>query len=185
MSHPEGDYGDGLVEVEVDELLASVGRTIEAPTPPPLPKRRTTTNDGDDSIDELLAAVSRSVESLPPPPPRAIVEPQGAIAILAHRDLVRARAFYEDLLGLVPETETDTSVRYRVGAGAHLVLGESAVVEPASILVTVIDLEEVQRRLDDAGATIEEAAVPGAGRAIFVRDPAGHRLGLTEPLPPP
>lgn len=200
MQHdPERDDAtDDSLEGHVDELLASVGATLdreEPAAPPASPTDPAPPAAGvDDSlavhVDELLTEVTRSVDSLPPEPARPLVERRGVLTILEQDDLVAARAFYEELLGLTPEEVGEAEVRYRLGHDSFVVLTEAspAASEGAAVVFAVRDIDETRRRLGAAGLDVE---VPDdlleAMGAVFVRDPSGHLLGfaLFEEVPSP
>jgi predicted enzyme related to lactoylglutathione lyase len=188
MDHdPEGDEPNDELADHVDELLASVGATIDQTPAPASPEaaKVTAKSQVDDSfdahVDELLTEVSRSVESLPPPALRPIVEPRGALAILEQDDIASGRDFYEDVLGLIAIEASDTEVRYRIGHDSFLVLTKAtpAASEGAALVLAVRDLDEARNRLENAGVAVEASdELREALGAIFVRDPSGHLLGL-------
>lgn len=113
-------------------------------------------------------------------------------ASLLVADLPRARAFYEGLLGLVPNPARPAmsfaGVWYDVGRGQiHLINLLSP--DPAEgrpehggrdrhIALGVAGWEALKTRLDQAG--VNYTLSRSGRRALFVRDPDGNALELTE-----
>ena len=100
----------------------------------------------------------------------------------------RARAFYGGLLGLEerevpPKLDPAQLIWFRVGGDLELHLFEST--EPAArsqhfCLRINSGLEELRRRLEDAGIeTHDTDEIVGRPR-FFCRDPFGNRVELTE-----
>lgn len=117
------------------------------------------------------------------------------VAFVAVADLGRARAFYENLLGL-PCVDADrfacvfdcagTTLRATVVAGftpgAHTVLGWA-----------VDDLPAAVRYLTDGGVAMERYpgveqndqgiwTTPNGDRVVWFKDPDGNTLSLTQPV---
>jgi catechol 2,3-dioxygenase-like lactoylglutathione lyase family enzyme len=105
--------------------------------------------------------------------------------------LTRARAFYQELLGLEPlerPSNTDTGrpgVWYRCGVQQlHLTTEKDASVVNKALrrhpAFRVADLEALRNRLETAGVEIVAGnRFPGQER-FFVRDPWGNRLEFVE-----
>ena len=108
-------------------------------------------------------------------------------------DLERSRAFYEDLLGLAPSPSRPDlgfpGVWYEIGANQqiHLMLlsdPEAGLQRPSHggrdrhVALAVSDLDELKRRLEEAGVacTISQSG----RRALFCRDPDGNALEFVE-----
>ena len=102
---------------------------------------------------------------------------------------VRARAFYEDALGLRevrgPELDRPGTLRYSLGwQRLDLTEGHYTGVAPqAHLALRVGDLDNIVFRLQRAGIRVDEAPLFDASRA-YVEDPFGNRLELIEPHHP-
>jgi catechol 2,3-dioxygenase-like lactoylglutathione lyase family enzyme len=120
------------------------------------------------------------------------VEPAIAVS-----DLHRARAFYEDQLGLEPgDEEPDVSVRYPCGGGTRLFVylsAENAGRSPATLAGWFVDdldatMDELAsrgvafERYDQPGLRTDDRGVFDAGgfRAAWVRDPDGNTLAISQ-----
>ena len=126
-----------------------------------------------------------------------------AITKLPVRDLDRARAFYQDKLGLTPVEERVGGLRYLCAAGEfHLFLSTGAACgsftqmgfEVEDIGAVVADLRTrgvVFEMFDLPGFEVEEGIAKVAGnypskgvgeRGIWFRDSEGNLLGLAQPV---
>lgn len=117
-------------------------------------------------------------------------------AAIAVSDLPRARAFYEDQLGLVNAQPEPGGVRYECGEGTGVFVYESrdnAGKSPATVAgFFVADLDQTMADLRARGVEFERYDQPGLVtdddgvfvgpdfRAGWVRDPDGNTLALTE-----
>lgn len=97
------------------------------------------------------------------------------------RDLDAARAFYGGLLGL-PEVKRDGSRSVWLRAGDALLMLERTLrgkgPEAGSghlLALAVPDLAQWEEKLTSAGIDVEDRTA----HTIFVRDPDGHRVGLS------
>jgi len=114
-------------------------------------------------------------------------------ATLLSADLARSRAFYETLLGLVPDDKRPDlgfpGIWYDLSGGQQLHLmrlpdPEQGLLRPAHggrdrhLALAVDDLAELTQRLHSAGIA---CTVSQSGRrALFCRDPDGNALELIE-----
>jgi catechol 2,3-dioxygenase-like lactoylglutathione lyase family enzyme len=116
-------------------------------------------------------------------------------------DLERARAFYEDRLGLEPLLKTGTLFAFDVGAESVLLLfkrGASLAPQTSAggsipphdgsgplHIAFAIDADEIEAwevRLDQSGIAVEgRMHWPRGGRSLYFRDPDGHLLELVTP----
>lgn len=116
-------------------------------------------------------------------------------------DLDRARAFYEDKLGLAPLLKTKTLFAYDVGGSNVLLLfrrGASLQTQRSTggtipphdgsgplHIAFAIDAEELpawEARLSELGIAIEgRMQWERGGTSLYLRDPDGHLLELTTP----
>ncbi len=104
-------------------------------------------------------------------------------AIYPAPDLVRAKAWYADVLGVAPYFDQPFYVGFRVG-GFELGLvpdGEPGTAGPQP-LWGVVDLDDVHAKLVALGARpLDPVTDVGDGiRVAAVCDPFGNRLGLIE-----
>jgi predicted enzyme related to lactoylglutathione lyase len=96
-------------------------------------------------------------------------------------DMERARAFYEDVLGLKsdPEMTGEMWTEYPIGSGTLAVacLGErwKPSKEGTSAALEVEDLEEAIARLEDRDVTFEKVDSPVCRMAV-IKDPDGNSL---------
>ncbi|MCA1834371.1 MAG: VOC family protein [Actinomycetota bacterium] len=109
-------------------------------------------------------------------------------------DLVAAKAFYEGVLGYVPEMETPAGIIYSAGGGTRFLVYQSA--EPSSGKHTVLgihvsDIHAVVASLRSVGVTFQEYDLPGMktenavadtgpGYAAWFKDPEGNVIGLIQ-----
>lgn len=108
-------------------------------------------------------------------------------------DLVKARAFYEDVLGLRPDTKRPNmgfeGVWYDIAPNQqiHLMLlpnPETGLQRPAHggrdhhLALAVTDLSQVVARLDAAGVACTQSR--SGRRAVFCRDPDQNALEFIE-----
>ena len=126
-----------------------------------------------------------------------------AITKLPAQDLDRARAFYQDKLGLAPVEEREGGLRYLCAAGEfHLFLSTGAApgtftqmgFEVENIEAVVADLQSrgiVFETFDLPSLEVEEGIVrvadnyPSKGvgeRGIWFRDSEGNLIGLGQPV---
>jgi catechol 2,3-dioxygenase-like lactoylglutathione lyase family enzyme len=118
-------------------------------------------------------------------------------AVVAVSDLIRARRFYEDKLGLVPgEEEPGEGVRYPCAGGTRIFIyrsPENAGRSPATLAGwSVDDLDQTMDELASRGVVFEQYDQPGiqtdergvfdAGRfrAAWFKDPDGNTIAITE-----
>jgi len=117
-------------------------------------------------------------------------------ALVAVSDLDRARRFYEEQLGLVPDEEEPQIVHYPCakGTGISVYLStENAGRSPATLagwsvedldgtMDELASLGVVFERYDQPGLQTDERGVFDAGRfrAAWTRDPDGNTLAFTE-----
>src|SRR5215211_2310816 len=125
-----------------------------------------------------------------------------AITKLPAQDLDRARAFYQDKLGLAPVEEREGGLRYLCASGEfHLFLSTGAASgESTQIGFEVNDIDAAVADLRARGVVFEEIDVPGfkvvggiievegnypskgtGERGAFFRDSEGNLLALGEP----
>lgn len=101
-------------------------------------------------------------------------------AVVAASDLARARSFYEDVLGLSPETEippNDEAVFYRVG-GVPLLVYVSSFAGTAQNTVFGIDTDDLERdmaALRAKGVTFMEYDMPGLKTVDGVAELEGEK----------
>jgi catechol 2,3-dioxygenase-like lactoylglutathione lyase family enzyme len=128
-----------------------------------------------------------------------------AITKLPAQDLDRARAFYQDKLGLAPVEEREGGLRYLCAAGEfHLFLSTGAASGTFTQMGFEVEnnIEAVVADLRSRGVVFETFDLPGfelgedgivkvAGnypskgvgeRAIWFRDSEGNLLGLAQPV---
>lgn len=117
-------------------------------------------------------------------------------ALLAVSDLDRARRFYEHQLGLVPGEEEQGGVRYPCANGTRIFVylsPENAGKSPATLAGWfVADLDRTIDELASRGVRFEQYDQPGLKtdergvfdsgrfRAVWVKDPDGNTMALTE-----
>ena len=125
---------------------------------------------------------------------------QGRVApSIAVSDMERARAFYEDTLGLSAARELpDGSVIYETGGGTGLLVYPSGFAGTNQATYAgwmVADFEGAMQELRDKGVTFEEYDFPGlktengvaefgeGGKGAWFKDPDGNILSLNNELP--
>lgn len=116
-------------------------------------------------------------------------------------DLERARAFYEDQLGLEPVLKTGTLIAFDAGAKSVLLLfqrGASLTTQTSpggsipphdgsgplhiAFAIDADELEAWEAKLDQLGIAVEgRMDWPRGGRSLYFRDPDGHLLELITP----
>jgi catechol 2,3-dioxygenase-like lactoylglutathione lyase family enzyme len=109
-------------------------------------------------------------------------------------DLPRARAFYEDVLGLRAVDESEAGILIAAGGGRILLYASPAGDRPSHTLAgwEVPSLEPVIEDLQRRGVAFEEYDLPGLRtenhiawigpeRAAWFRDSEGNVLALSEP----
>ena len=117
-------------------------------------------------------------------------------ALLAVSDLDRAKRFYEQQLGLVPDEEDEGGVHYPCaqGSGVFVYLStENAGKSPATLAGWFVnDIDQTMAELASRGVVFEQYDQPGlktdergvfdAGRfrAVWIKDPDGNTIALTE-----
>ena len=117
----------------------------------------------------------------------------GLIATIPVGDLVRARAFYEEILGLAHVAASEAGILLQAGGG-RILLYRSAAPAPAHTLAgfEVDSLEPIMASLKARGVRFEDYDVPGLKtvdqvawigpeRAAWFRDSEGNVLSLSEP----
>lgn len=119
-------------------------------------------------------------------------------ATAAASDLARARAWYEQKLGLLPEREDDGGLWYRFAGDTWLYLYATPTAGTARNTVagwTVAGIEDVMSTLRERGASFEDydfgefktvdgLADFGIAKAAWFRDSEGNILELSEVLRP-
>ena len=118
-----------------------------------------------------------------------------AVTTLVVTDVDRAKAFYQDELGLTLLEETPAGCRFGAGKGSQLSIrrGQPAASGQTVMHFEVDDIEAVVRDLTSRGVTFEEYETPktvnfiaqfGPARGAWFKDPAGNVLGLRDgPVP--
>jgi catechol 2,3-dioxygenase-like lactoylglutathione lyase family enzyme len=118
-----------------------------------------------------------------------------AVTTLVVTDVDRAKAFYQDELGLTLLEETPASCRFGAGRGSQLTIrrGQPGAGGQTVMHFEVTDIEAVVRDLTSRGVTFEEYETPktvnfiaqfGPARGAWFKDPAGNVIGLREgPVP--
>ncbi|MEV0150760.1 MULTISPECIES: VOC family protein [unclassified Nonomuraea] len=99
-------------------------------------------------------------------------------------DLAKAKAVYEALLGVPPQTDSVYYVGFEVG-GQHIGLVPGGGPQGMTAPVTYWHVPDIEARLSElvaAGATVTEAAheVGGGRQVATVTDPDGNVLGLLQ-----
>jgi catechol 2,3-dioxygenase-like lactoylglutathione lyase family enzyme len=118
-------------------------------------------------------------------------------ALMAVSDLDRARRFYEDQLGLVPDEQEQEGVRYCCAEGTSIfVYLQPANAGASSATIagwTVDDLDQTMGELTSRGVKFEQYDQPGiktdergvfdsgSFRAAWIKDPDGNTMALTQP----
>ena len=125
-----------------------------------------------------------------------MLENASVSATIPAKDLARARAFYEEKLGLKPAEESPEGLRYECRDGRFL-LFESAG-EPSGTHTQlgwqVEDLEAAVEQLRRNGVVFEEYDMPefktvngiadyGGGRGAWFKDSEGTLMALGEDIP--
>jgi catechol 2,3-dioxygenase-like lactoylglutathione lyase family enzyme len=117
------------------------------------------------------------------------------VTTLVVTDVDRAKAFYQDELGLTLLEETPASCRFGAGRGSQLTIrrGQPGAGGQTVMHFEVTDIEAVVRDLTSRGVTFEEYETPktvnfiaqfGPARGAWFKDPAGNVIGLREgPVP--
>jgi catechol 2,3-dioxygenase-like lactoylglutathione lyase family enzyme len=124
-------------------------------------------------------------------------------ARLPAQDLERARAFYEEKLGLTPAEERPGGLRYVCGAGEFALFQSSGAPsgEHTQMGFEVEDLDATVEDLRRRGVVFEEVGIPGlktvngiteipgnypskgtGDRAVWFRDSEGNLLGIGQPV---
>ena len=131
-----------------------------------------------------------------PPPITGVLETGAYVD-----DMPRARAFYEDVLGLAPMVADDRFCAYAAGpSSVFLLFLRGATLEPVRVpggaipphdgqgplhfafAIGADGLDDWRRRLADAGVAIEsEVAWPRGGVSLYLRDPDDHLVELATP----
>lgn len=111
-------------------------------------------------------------------------------------DVTRARAFYEQKIGLVPRDANDDGVAYECGEGSWVFLYLSAgagTSQASQLFWQVDDLEAEVATLRQNGVTFEEYDMPGlktvngiftegGTKAAWFKDTEGNILALIQEL---
>lgn len=108
------------------------------------------------------------------------------VANIASPEPAKARAFYEELLGL--EVVMDQGWIRTYGAGAKMAIQVSVMSEGGSgtavpdLSIEVDDLDEALRRARASGIAIEYGPVvePWGVRRFYVRDPFGRLINILQ-----
>jgi catechol 2,3-dioxygenase-like lactoylglutathione lyase family enzyme len=117
-------------------------------------------------------------------------------ALLAVSDLDRAKRFYEQQLGLVPDEEDEGGVHYPCAHGTGINVypsAENAGKSPATLAGWFVDdLDQTMDELTSRGVVFEQYDQPGlktnergvfdAGRfrAAWTKDPDGNTIAITQ-----
>src|SRR5439155_9711397 len=115
-------------------------------------------------------------------------------ATIPAADLGRARKFYEEVLGIRPETEAEAGITYRCGKGSTFFLYPTQYAGTGQHTVGgwyVDDIEEAVAGLRERGVTFEEYDFPGlktvdgiadlgSERAAWFKDTEGNILSVGE-----
>lgn len=131
------------------------------------------------------------------PTPSGILE-----TVLYAEDLAAAKAFYADILGLVPFTEVaGRHLFFRCGDQVLLLFNPVVTERPPPVTAKLpvpphgargpghvcfradaVELDQWHEHLTRSGVPIEADFVwPSGGRSIYVRDPAGNCIEWAEP----
>lgn len=117
-------------------------------------------------------------------------------AYLPARDLGRARRFYEDMLGFVPQEETNGGVVYAFGRGTAAFLYETPNAGTSSASQAFWDVKDVDREIEalkQRGVVFERYDMPGerspagaitagGAKAAWFKDSEGNILALIQSL---
>jgi catechol 2,3-dioxygenase-like lactoylglutathione lyase family enzyme len=116
-----------------------------------------------------------------------------AAATLPITDLARARAFYENTLGLVAQEENEGGILYGVGSSQMFVYPSqfAGTNQATAATLEVSDLETTVGELRNAGVTFEEYDFPElktengiaeleGDRGAWFKDPDGNILALIQ-----
>jgi catechol 2,3-dioxygenase-like lactoylglutathione lyase family enzyme len=96
--------------------------------------------------------------------------------IVYTRDMERATAFYRDVLGLQPDSESPYWTTFRTGACTFALHAGSEAPDPT---FEVADAAAERERLIAAGIEVTEIREPVAGLRVFdARDPDGNRFSI-------
>jgi catechol 2,3-dioxygenase-like lactoylglutathione lyase family enzyme len=117
-------------------------------------------------------------------------------ALMAVSDLDRARRFYENQLGLVPDEQEQEGVRYLCAEGTSIFVylqPDNAGASSATLAGWTVDnldetMDELRSRgvhfehYDQPGITTNERGVFDGGdfRAAWVKDPDGNTMAITQ-----
>lgn len=117
-------------------------------------------------------------------------------ATIPAQDLARARAFYEEKLGLKPAEESPEGLRYECGGGSFLLFESSgrASGDHTQLGWSVDDLDSEVEQLRRNGVVFEEYDMPGfktengiaeidGERGAWFKDSEGNLLALGETIP--
>jgi catechol 2,3-dioxygenase-like lactoylglutathione lyase family enzyme len=123
----------------------------------------------------------------------SLQERASAHAVVAAADLSRAKAFYSDVLGLLPDEDRGSAVRYGMGGGTWFMLYQSERARPAGttrLRFEVDDVRDVVEQLKARGVVFEEydlpdlktvngvAEHPSGARGAWFKDPDGNILQI-------
>jgi catechol 2,3-dioxygenase-like lactoylglutathione lyase family enzyme len=116
-----------------------------------------------------------------------------AHAMVAVADLSRAKAFYSDVLGLVPYEDRGSAIRYEMRGGTWFMVYQSEHAQPADttrLKFEVDDVRDVVDQLKGRGIAFEEydlpdvktvngvAEHPSGARGAWFKDPDGNILQI-------
>jgi catechol 2,3-dioxygenase-like lactoylglutathione lyase family enzyme len=116
-----------------------------------------------------------------------------AHAMVAVADLSRAKAFYSDVLGLVPYEDRRSAIRYEMRGGTWFMVYQSEHAQPADttrLKFEVDDVRDVVDQLKGRGIVFEEYDLPGVktvngvaehpsgARGAWFKDPDGNILQI-------
>lgn len=118
---------------------------------------------------------------------------QDVIAMVATKDLEKAKEFYGETLGLKQTDKNDAGVTFASGSTRLFVYPTPTAGTAQSTTATweVTNIEDVVKELSDNGVTFEHYEIPGATqvgdishigphKAAWFKDPDGNILGLTQ-----
>ena len=112
------------------------------------------------------------------------------------KDLVRARTFYAEVLGLTPTSESEEGLRYATPHGGWFMLYQTDYAGTAGHTLGGFDVDDIEAEVEDLrgkGVTFERYDIPGlewddviarspTGRIAWFKDSEGNILCLDEPV---
>src|SRR5438552_15142328 len=108
-------------------------------------------------------------------------------AVLRTRDIERAAAFYNALIGWTTQETSGAPGHRLLQSGGKIVAGLQQTAVDSDVWIPYVSVENVERTTAGAialGATLAETIdVPGLARLATIRDPEGAFFGLWQPAP--